>query len=103
MRPSVVEKLEKEIETKFTPYAAEHGCLAKKFVVEGTKGVPDRIVLCPLRRIFFIEFKRPIFGEESVHQERFRKTLESLGHKVYVIDSLREAKKALLSELSLIA
>lgn len=43
------------------------------------RGIPDRLVLLPRARIFFVELKRAKKGRGSVHQDRFKETLCSLG------------------------
>lgn len=52
--------LEKEIESYLCKTVKEtlHG-LALKFVSPGFNGVPDRIVLVPMGRIYFVETKAP--------------------------------------------
>ena len=52
--------LEKEIEKELCQRVRnELGGLALKFVSPGWSGVPDRIVLVPAGRIYFIETKAP--------------------------------------------
>lgn len=80
MKETVVEK-------RLVDGAKKHGGKAYKWVSPGNSGVPDRIVLLPEGRLFFVELKRP--GEKprplqvSVH-----KFMEKLGFKVYVIDTV---------------
>lgn len=62
-----------------------HG-LALKFVSPGFSGVPDRIVLLPGGRIYFVELKAP--GKEMRRiQKRVAEKIESLGFKVLTIDT----------------
>ena len=57
-----------------------------KFVSPGLRGVPDRIVLLPDGRIYFIELKRP--GKKATPQQLKRhRELKDLGHTVHVIDT----------------
>ena len=80
---------EKYIEQKLRDAVRSAGGLALKFVSPGTNGVPDRILLMPEGRAFFAETKAP--GQKlRPLQERRKKQLESLGFKVYVIDSIEK-------------
>ena len=80
---------EKYIEQKLRDAVRSAGGLALKFVSPGTNGVPDRILLMPEGRAFFAETKAP--GQKlRPLQERRKKQLESLGFKVYVIDSIKK-------------
>lgn len=62
------------------------GGKAYKFVSPGVTGVPDRIVILPLGRIFFIELKAP--GENLRKLQKVRlEQLKKLGCNTLVIDS----------------
>lgn len=50
---------EQMIEKKFTDAVKKMGGLAPKFVSPGLDGVPDRLVLLPMGRMAFVEFKAP--------------------------------------------
>lgn len=68
------------------------GGLALKFVSPGVVGVPDRIVLLPDGRIYFVELKAP--GKKpSPKQVKMAQILASLGHQVRVIDSMESVKE----------
>jgi hypothetical protein len=63
------------------------GGRAQKFVSPGHSHVPDRIVLMPGARIFFVECKAP--GEHpTAGQLREHRRLRDMGFYVYVIDTL---------------
>ncbi len=49
-------------------------------------GVPDRLVLLPKGKIYFVELKAPGKKLRPLQLKR-KEQLESLGFKVYVIDS----------------
>lgn len=49
--------LEKTLEAKITKKAKELHFLTHKFVSPANRGVPDRIFITPIGKIFFIEFK----------------------------------------------
>ncbi|KUO73447.1 MAG: nuclease [Desulfosporosinus sp. BRH_c37] len=83
---------EKQIELKLRDAVKSKGGLALKFVSPGTAGVPDRIVLIPDGRLYFVELKAP--GKRlSPKQVKMAAVLERLGHKVRVIDSTRQVKE----------
>lgn len=90
--------LEASIERKFCTAARREGCLALKFADPARRGAPDRIVLCPAGRAFFVEFKRP--GEIPRREQReYHNRLALLGFKVYVCSSVESAVEALFAEL----
>lgn len=84
MKESKIEKrLKKEIELI--------GGKAKKFVSPGSSGEPDRIVLLPPGRIFFIETKAP--GEKLRPLQEYRaKELRALGFDVRCIDTIEKVE-----------
>ena len=80
---------EKTIEEKFKERAKKEGYLAWKFISIGNDGVPDRIVLMPGARVYFVEVKAP--GKELRPLQRKRKReLERLGFKVFVLDAIEK-------------
>jgi hypothetical protein len=73
--------LEKEIEKKLRTAVKQIGGIALKFVSPGMAGVPDRLVLLPSGRIYFVELKR--HGEKMRPlQEKRKRQLEKLGFQV---------------------
>lgn len=77
---------EKNIEKYLRDEVKKAGGRAYKFVSPGNAGVPDRLVLFPGGRVFFVELKNK--GKKSTplqtgQQNRIRK----LGFPVFVIDS----------------
>lgn len=84
--------LEQQIEQKLRIAVKAKGGLALKFVSPGTAGVPDRIVMIPGGRLYFVELKAP--GKHlSPKQVKMVEVLERLGHKVRVIDSTQQVKE----------
>lgn len=71
--------LEKEIERALTQMVRRHGGLCLKWVCPGWSGVPDRIVLLPGGRIYFVELKRPRGGVISSQQRWWAQKLQDLG------------------------
>ncbi len=72
--------LEKTIETTFTNLVKSGGGICLKLT--GYRGIPDRLVLVPGGRAFFVELKAP--GKVSrPEQEEAQRRLRSQGFNVY--------------------
>lgn len=71
--------LEKEVERRLRKMVSRHGGMCLKWVCPGWTGVPDRIVLMPGGRVYFVELKRPKGGKLSAMQLWWRKQLQGLG------------------------
>lgn len=71
--------LEKEIEAKLTAMVHRHGGECLKWVCPGWAGVPDRIVLMPEGRVWFVELKRPKGGRRSAMQLWWERKLTGMG------------------------
>ena len=85
---------ERVIEQKLTKAIKNKGGICWKFTSPGTAGVPDRIILMPKGRIAFVETKAP--GETMRPlQEKRKRQLESLGFKVFCLDSARDIPKVI--------
>lgn len=80
------EILESKIEAKLKCEVENLGGLALKFTSPGMAGVPDRLVLLPKGKIYFVELKAPGKKLRPLQLKR-KEQLESLGFKVYVMDS----------------
>ena len=78
--------LEKQIESHLMAKIKKTGGLALKFISPNYSGMPDRIVLIPNGRLYFVELKskgkKPTPKQEKVHD-----LLRNLGFKVLVLDS----------------
>jgi len=80
---------ERAIEQKLRNAVKVCGGQALKFISPGMTGVPDRIVLVPGGRVYFVELKAP--GKKmSPKQMKMAATLEKLGHRVRLIDSMEK-------------
>lgn len=79
---------EKGIETKLRNEVKRLRGWAIKLLSTYQKGLPDRMVLMPGGRIYFVELKsegkKPTAIQLWVHEQ-----LRALGFKVYVIDSFK--------------
>ena len=84
MRESKIEKVLREA-------VESNAGVAYKFVSPGRRGVPDRLVLFPGGRAYFVELKAP--GKDlEPHQDREIARIRRMGHSVTVIDSVQKAK-----------
>ena len=71
--------LEVVVEDELRKKVVAAGGLCIKLPAILYRGIPDRLVLLPGARIFFVELKRAKKGRISIHQDRFKETLCSLG------------------------
>lgn len=85
---------EKVIEQKLTTAVRQNGGVCWKFTSPGTAGVPDRIILMQKGKFAFVETKAP--GEKLRKlQEKRKRQLESLGFKVFCVDSVEDIPKVI--------
>ena len=89
---------EKEIEKYLNQEVGKLGGICKKWVSPGSRGVPDRIVILPRNRIYFVELKTPE-GELSPIQEYRINELENLGVRGRVL-STKKLVDWIISEVS---
>jgi len=78
---------ESQLERKFCEKIKKLGGMALKFISPGRAGVPDRIVLMPEEKIYFVEMKSEV-GNTSIIQEYVFKKFSELGFKVHIINSV---------------
>ena len=71
--------LEKEIEQKLRRLVTKRGGLCLKWVCPGWSGVPDRIILMPGARVYFVELKRPKGGKIGPLQQWWADKPRKLG------------------------
>ena len=87
---------ESDIEKKLVHSVELCGGLALKFISPGNAGVPDRLILLN-GKACFAEVKAP--GEKPRPLQRYwKRRLNKLGFKVYVVDSM-EALELMLGEI----
>ena len=89
---------ESQLERKFCDKIKHFGGLPLKFISPGRAGVPDRIVLLPGGKIYFVELKNEV-GKTSIIQEYVFEKFERLGFKVKIINSV-ESLNNFLQEVS---
>ncbi|WP_419791245.1 VRR-NUC domain-containing protein [Staphylococcus chromogenes] len=80
---------ESKIENYMRGIVEKNYGLFLKFVAPGKKGVPDRIVILPENRIYFVELKNEV-GRLSAIQKYVHKQFKKCGVDVYVISSKQE-------------
>lgn len=80
--------LENKVENRLKVEVEKCGGMALKFVSPGLAGVADRIVLMPKGKVAFVELKAPGKKMRALQLKR-KKQLETLGFKVYLIDSFK--------------
>lgn len=85
---------EKDIERKLVKAVKTAGGLALKFTSPGYAGVPDRIVLMPGGMMCFAELKAPGKVMRPLQLKR-KMELESLGFRVFCIDSIEQIQEVI--------
>lgn len=84
--------LEKRIETKLVEEVDKLKGQCLKLNSQSANGVPDRLVLLPGKRLYFIELKRP--GKKLQPLQLYWKNLlNSYGFPAIKIDSLEDVDK----------
>lgn len=84
--------MEKHLEQKLRNLVKTKGGLCLKWVSPGTSGVPDRIVLMPEGRVYFVEMKYGK-GVLSPKQKLVHAMFEKLGIDVYILSSKEEIQE----------
>jgi hypothetical protein len=85
---------EKLIEEKLKKEVAKRCGKAVKFFPAFFAGFPDRMVLVPMGRIWFVEVKKP--GEQPTYlQKAVMRWLTKTGFKTRVVDSLESISEFL--------
>lgn len=86
-------ELESALEERCVAKVEALGGMALKLQIPGVRGFPDRTLLlpdvggCDRHRTLFAEFKRLKTGRSSVQQLKWKRDLEALGFKVYLVDN----------------
>lgn len=73
-------------EAHFVKRAKQHRCLVRKLKWGCRNGAPDRLLIFPDGRLYFVELKSP--GKKpDAHQLREHARLMGYGQRVYTLDS----------------
>ena len=91
-------ELENALEERCVKRIEGLGGMALKLAIPGVRGFPDRSILMPYRRIWFVEFKRIKSGRISAQQLAWQSALERLDFPVYFIDTDAAFEEALEQE-----
>ncbi|MEB7433331.1 nuclease [Staphylococcus pasteuri] len=75
---------ESNIEKYLVREVKKQNGMCLKWVAPGTKGVPDRIVIMPKGKTYYVEMKQPK-GRIDPLQEYMHKQLSDRGHQVYIL------------------
>jgi hypothetical protein len=84
---------ESTIENHFIAQAKAIGGVTVK--LRFLRGWPDRLVLLPGGKAFFVEFKRPVGGRFEPLQKRVHQSLERLGFIVWLCRNKEENMETL--------
>lgn len=96
-RKEFIEMQEANVEKYLIRYVKDKGGLCLKFISASMRGLPDRIVILPQGKIFFVELKAK--GKKPrPEQKRVHKLFSSLGAKVYTADS-KEKVRSVVDEV----
>lgn len=77
--------MEKHLEYRLRDKIKLLGGLALKLIASGFTGLPDRLVLMPGGRVYFVELKNGSKGVLSARQIAVHKILAKLGFPVYIV------------------
>ena len=78
---------ESDIEDYLVRRARALGGEVRKVKWIGRRGAPDRVVMLPGSRLYWVELKRP-GGQADAHQAREHARMRGMGQTVLVVDSL---------------
>jgi hypothetical protein len=81
---------ENVIEDYLVRQAHAHGGDAYKLRPPTGRGFPDRTLVLPLNWVAFVEVKRPVGGVVAQHQKKWRRDLEIVGQRYYLVATLEE-------------
>lgn len=84
--------LEKKIESKLVEEVNKINGLCLKLNSQSANGIPDRLVLLPKGKLYFIELKRP--GEKLRSLQKYwARTINKIGFNIIKIDNLESVDK----------
>lgn len=77
---------ERVVEARLRMGVKKRGGIALK--LSKLPGWPDRLILLPMGRVFFVECKRPTGGKLALHQRAAHSLICKLGFKVFVLSNI---------------
>lgn len=90
--------LENKLEEKCCKKVEVCGGMAIKLKSPGYRGLPDRMMLLPGGKAFFVEFKKTRTGVLSPQQKKIIREIQELDFPVYVIDDVEDFEVCLAQE-----
>ena len=84
--------IESEIERKLVAAVRHHGGKAYKLVSPGNNGMPDRLVILPDGKVYFVELKTDT-GRLSLNQRMQIGRLERLKQNVRVLYGMKDVER----------
>lgn len=85
---------ERDIEEYLVARATAMGGVVRKVAWPGRRGAPDRVVMLPRARLYWVELKAPGVAPEE-YQLREHERMRAMGQDVRVIDSLAGVEELL--------
>lgn len=89
---------ENAVERHLREMTERHGSQCIKVSPDYVRGLPDRLILLPDRRVVWVETKRPKDSRVAAAQKARHVQLRKLGHDVHVVFT-KEQADALIKEL----
>ena len=87
---------EKTLEARLVREIEARGGMALKYTSQYHRGIPDRIILMPYGRIYFVELKST--GEKPNYIQRYAmRQLQERGFAAWVVDDSRKLEQFLLT------
>lgn len=84
---------ESRVETTFVRLAKRNGWEVRKVSWPGRRGAPDRLIMRPGGKPYFVEFKAPKRGRLETLQKREHARLRACGFLVVILRTLEEVEQ----------
>ena len=78
---------EKQLEQKLKKEVEKLGGLCLKLTTPGFTGIPDRLILLPGGKVWFVEVKKPKAGSLAIRQNYVIQQLRGLGFGANVVST----------------
>lgn len=87
--------LERKVEDALVAGVKDRGGVAWKWLIRGTRGIPDRICFLPGGVLLLVELKRPKGGRVSGPQHTIARLLGKLGFVVHLAFTIEQVEQLL--------
>ena len=95
MTTKKTQESEKTLEARLVREIEARGGMALKYTSQYHRGIPDRIILMPYGRIYFVELKST--GKKPTKLQRHAiEKINELGYPAWIIDNTPELERLLL-------